>query len=161
MTKDSAIARLDDFVLGMAICRWYVTDRLPAGGRAVACIAVGFVLVLLSSVGWDNVMVSRVPFVVAAFLHDFTNIGMGLVLMGFLGAPRRLRSLVSVRPLQLAGMMCYSLYVWHMFGVDFRGPKWEHPAYAILLIVLVSALTYRYIEFPSRSVRKLFLEYPS
>ncbi len=64
-------------------------------------------------------------------------------------------------PLQLAGMMCYSLYLWHMpLGEALpvtpgRGLQW-HVAYLVLLLLL-SAFSYRYIEFGrERDTWKLF-----
>lgn len=160
--KDGPFGRLDDFVLGMAICRLYAKRRLPRPGWAVASIVLGALLVASSAAVWDNVIFAVLPYTTAAFLHDATNIGFGLILVGFLGAPRSVRRLVTLRPLQLCGMMCYSLYVWHVFGVTLRGPPWGliQLPYVLLVMFLFSAFTYRYIEFPKASFRALFRTFP-
>jgi peptidoglycan/LPS O-acetylase OafA/YrhL len=60
-------------------------------------------------------------------------------------------------------MMCYSLYIWHMYGINLAGPQWpgSHTPYAIFLVFLLSAFTYRYIEFPRVPLKKLFAEFAS
>jgi peptidoglycan/LPS O-acetylase OafA/YrhL len=67
----------------------------------------------------------------------------------------------SFKPLQLLGMMCFSIYVWH--GVLIKPLVSEtfnaldYPFYFIVVFVL-SALTYRFVEFrQDPSFRKLFL----
>lgn len=160
--KDGPFGRLDDFVLGMAICHLYARERLPRRGWAVGSIVAGSVLVFASAVLWDNIVFGAVRYTAAAFAHDATNIGFGLILMGFLGAPDLVRRPLTFAPLQLCGMMCYSLYVWHMFGVTLRGPIWklQQVPYVVLIVFLFSAATYRYIEFPRATFRKLFATYP-
>lgn len=160
--KDGPFGRLDDFVVGMAICHLYVKERLPRGGWAIGSILSGSLLVFASAVLWDNIVFGAVRYATAAFAHDITNVGFGLILLGFLGAPKSVRRLMTFPPLQLCGMMCYSLYVWHMFGVTLRGPPWNlmQVPYVILMAFLFSAVTYRYIEFPRATLRTLFATYP-
>lgn len=159
--KDSPFARLDDFVLGMAVCHVYIKGRKLAPWAALTCLLVGFALVFVSAVGWDNVELKALSYGTAAYLHIFTNVGFGAILLGFLNAPSIVRRLMTLPPLQLCGMMCYSLYIWHMYGINLAGPQWpaSHTAYAIFLVFVFSAMTYRYIEFPRTPLRKLFVEF--
>jgi peptidoglycan/LPS O-acetylase OafA/YrhL len=91
--------------------------------------------------------------------------GFAFIIASALGAglPKALRALLTARPLQLCGMMCYSLYIWQMAGpVQRTAPWWDVkdvPVY-VLLLLLLSAMSYRYIEFPKKSIRELFSAYP-
>jgi peptidoglycan/LPS O-acetylase OafA/YrhL len=63
--------------------------------------------------------------------------------------------------MQLVGMMCFSLYVWHGRPVDvLLGPTFDVTRLGLYLALLgcVAALSYRFIEFPRvRPWKTLFL----
>lgn len=162
LVKDGPFGRLDDFVLGMLICDLSLRGRLPRGIGAFSCIVLGTLLVLFGGVVWDNVIFGLVKYTVAAWAHDLLTLGFGLVFIGFLGSTGWLRRIISLSPLQLFGMMCYSLYAWHTFGLTLRGIPWpvKELPYVLVITVLLSAVTYRYVEFPEKSWKSLFLEFP-
>jgi peptidoglycan/LPS O-acetylase OafA/YrhL len=74
--------------------------------------------------------------------------------------------LVTLYPLQLVGMMCYSIYVWHqpILGKAIRGIKLDTWSNALFPICLAFALiflfslvtTYVFVEFPRRPLREIF-----
>lgn len=157
--KDSLLGRLDDFVLGMALAELHVRGKLPKRGVATLAVVVGVALVTLGSAAWDNVVFRTVPFGYSAYFNVPVALGFGLVLLGLLGDAPALRAVFTLPPLQLLGMMCYSLYLWHQLGVHQRVQRWwsvsDAPLYLAFTFAL-SAITYRYVEFPKRSLRELF-----
>jgi peptidoglycan/LPS O-acetylase OafA/YrhL len=154
LLKDSVLGRLCDFVVGMALAELYARGRLPSRARVAAACAFGgaFILYLGFSV-WDLAWTSVLPYNLIAFTGLLSDLGFALLLCGALGfAP--LRRVVSTRPLQVLGMMCYSLYVWHGIAkMCFLG-KEDIPEYRsfdlivyLLLLAVVSTITYRFVEF--------------
>ena len=65
-------------------------------------------------------------------------------------------------PLRVAGKMCFSLYTWqdNVFLLNLHSPRqlFDAPTVAatFLLLFLLSALTFRFIEFPHRPAAELF-----
>ena len=90
----------------------------------------------------------------------------GLLAIGFLlSHPTPVNRLLRLAPVQVVGMMCYSLYVWHgmilyrliMVPIpDFPDRLAALPAYLAAVFAL-GALSYRYIEFGHRPAGELFL----
>jgi peptidoglycan/LPS O-acetylase OafA/YrhL len=69
---------------------------------------------------------------------------------------------LSVYPLRLIGMMCFSIYVWHMPALLLFGETFKREGFLAALpyviaefasVFVVAFLTYRYIEFPRRRLR--------
>jgi len=55
-------------------------------------------------------------------------------------------------------MMCYSIYIWHGIMMDFTGyeENWLSLTRYVILMLIVSAISYRYIEFArTRNWREL------
>jgi peptidoglycan/LPS O-acetylase OafA/YrhL len=151
-----------EFVLGMFACDLYVrwssssTPRqfhLHALLAGVSTTAIGLYLMhhqsLLSLIG-----------------HVLFAVGIASLLLGFLLAARPLRWLLEIWPLQVLGCMCYSIYAWHGIVMSEMIP----PATSMLadtirlsapftfLILMLSVLSYRYIEFGQvRDWKSLFL----
>jgi peptidoglycan/LPS O-acetylase OafA/YrhL len=106
---------------------------------------------------------------VGSILLLLADLGFFLILMGTLRGGWPARVLTS-RPLQVLGLMCYSIYVWHGLLVVHLFPgvetdvsttlKW-YPVYLVLLFG-ISGMAYRFIEFRSiNDWRQLFLLYPT
>ena len=158
--KDSVIGRLDDFVLGMLLCHLFL-KRGPLGSvKAVLACLFGALGLYLACCFWD--LVAATPAAVGAptaprpappFLNNLVGVSMFTLSYGALSlraAP--LRFLFTNGPLQILGMMCYSIYLWH--GIAIFKLFTSHADYdlvplcaKVVLILLFSALTYRYVEF--------------
>jgi peptidoglycan/LPS O-acetylase OafA/YrhL len=159
--KDGILGRFDDFVVGVALATLYARKRLPGAAAAALLLSSGLALLFCVAAAWDGMILRALPYATAPYLNLATQIAFSAILLALLGgAPRLLAAPFTARPVQLAGMMSYSPYLWHTVGV--QGPFWDGsdiPVY-LVLVFLVSAATYRFVEFPRRTVRELFAEYP-
>lgn len=161
--KDGIGGRLDDFVVGMLLAHLYVKKPLSSRTLSGTAVLFGFVLLNVCALLWDNLQLKHIAPLFSAAFNDVTQVAFGLMLFGLLGAPpRALRRLFTLWPLQLAGAMSYSIYVWHTAGT--YGPRQfpilDIPVY-LLVAFLLSAASYRYIEFPEKKFRKLFFGFPA
>jgi peptidoglycan/LPS O-acetylase OafA/YrhL len=87
----------------------------------------------------------------AAFYAVLFDLGIFLVSGWLARGPSLVRRAIENRPLQLLGMMCYSVYLWHgivmlPFYQSFREGWLPYLTY-LGLMLLLSAATYRYIVF--------------
>jgi peptidoglycan/LPS O-acetylase OafA/YrhL len=166
---DMFLCRIDEFVLGMLLARLYVERRLS--GAAGPCLAAGAALILLAWIGFDLTARHVLPSLLRAGLNDVLDAGFCLVIAAALVPGSRLGAALSWRPLQVLGMMCYSLYIWHWPLLHWIMPdRAAMPAGAfaagvvmfVLATLAVAALSYRFIEFGRvRQWRKLFLLGPA
>ncbi len=160
--SDSIVGRLDDFVVGMAACHYYLERRRQSRPAGAGWVVSGVVLGLFAFELCDYVQLGLTTPWARPFINTVLQASLFSLIVGLVFAERGfLRGLLTWGPLQLAGMMCYSLYLWHIpVGealpvVPGRGLQW-HVAYLALLLLL-SALPYRYIEFGREpDARKLF-----
>lgn len=150
--KDSLIGRLDDFFVGMGLAALYASGfrcsrpRLVAGAGVVLCTTAAVLVDLAARrmLPWQSMILCNTVFQAGAA---------AIVVAALAMKPLRLR------PLELLGMMSYSLYIWH--GVIIKHAFVQPPslvAAARLLVLLagVAWLSYRYIEFGHvKSVRQL------
>jgi peptidoglycan/LPS O-acetylase OafA/YrhL len=153
--SDSIFGRLDDFLMGMVVAGSYARRRsLNFSTRS----GWGFVLlgILLAWTGmalWDATLYLKISGRFEAFYNVFLNTGFGALLWGCIclrssgkGWPA---TLLQNYPIQLLGMMCYSIYIWHGIMMDLTGYRenWRSLSEYIILTLIVSAISYRYIEF--------------
>jgi peptidoglycan/LPS O-acetylase OafA/YrhL len=126
---------------------------------SAACVVAGFLLLNLCAMSWDNVQLGHVNALFSGVFNNLAQAAFGLMIVGLLGVPPRwLRRCFVLWPLQLAGAMSYSLYIWHTAGVYSSvrsAPILDIPAY-LLIGAAIAAFTYCYIEFPKKSARELF-----
>ena len=162
--KDSFVGRLDDFMNGVLLCFLCVRGTLASQvqGRGLALFFVGLVLCTVAMLGWDNVALMRLPSTVGPLLHIVLNLGLFAVVLGLYYAPGALRrGLFENRLLQLLGMMCYSIYVWHgVIELQLIGQNPGLGDYGLLALTVfgISAVSYRYVEFGHvKDWRGLFL----
>ena len=162
---DMFLCRIDEFVLGMLLARLYVERRLPVvAGR---CLLAGSALVILAWLGFDLTARHLLPSLVRAGLNNVLDAGFCLIVAAALAPGSRVAAALSWRPLQVLGMMCYSLYIWHWPLLHWIMPdRAAMPADAfaagvvafLVATLAVGALSYRFIEFGRvRDWRKLFL----
>ena len=157
--KDFILARLDDFLVGMLIAYCYARQTLPVHRSGLMFVA-GWLSIAVTAFLWDLRMQNLIPVVCVAFLNNLSQIGFGLILISVL-QPGWPRAWLSVWALRVLGAMCFSVYCWHSLLIT--PVLWSNP-YDLELqlqfwvsLILFSALTYRFIEFPQeRSLAKLF-----
>ncbi|GGP26665.1 acyltransferase family protein [Silvimonas amylolytica] len=155
------LGRLDEFVIGMALAAAYVHRtcwRIPT-------TTSGLLAAVLLFTGWYgfHACISRaISFEWMAVLCNVFDLGLTLLLLTLLNGAPWLRFL-RWRILQLPGMACYSIYLWHLpvmnaYGL-FKGNT--QPAFiaaALLTTLFLAMLTYRFIEFRAApDWRALFL----
>ena len=93
-----------------------------------------------------------IPLWSAAFFSLFINVGLLLFITRVVQSFSAARWLLSFSALQMLGLMCYSIYLWHMIILNRIGLSYYYP----LVVLFLSALTYRYVEFGAeRNWKKL------
>lgn len=153
--KDSVFARADDFAIGMAVAIAYSRGILPKLGLGSTIAGVG--LIQLAAIGWD-VQSSIRPAV--GLLNIPLQLGVAIILVSALNENGFTKSLLTASPLKLLGAMCFSIYVWH--GLVMGPTIIASPFSATNLVsfwvplLLLSAFTYRFIEFPKVKFDVLF-----
>jgi peptidoglycan/LPS O-acetylase OafA/YrhL len=154
VVKDSFVGRLDEFAAGAYVADRFV--RAPSARHASALLALGLALFALGAWLWDAAASGTISLSASPFFNDVIDLGLALVLWSLLvGAPIA-RAVVASWPLQLAGMMCYSLYAWHGYAMPYL-----HDVFGVAGLLVVSALSYRFIEFGrQKDWRALFLLRP-
>jgi peptidoglycan/LPS O-acetylase OafA/YrhL len=160
--KDSLPGRLDDFLVGMVACDLWLRRREAMAAWSGPLLVVSFLTLALTCYVWEYQFLYRLPVGVVPWVNNLAQVAFLAMILGALGAEGWVRRFFEAWPLQVLGMMCYSLYVWHIMVQHrvWEGSPTADPvrllAYAALL-ALISALTYRYVEFGSeRDWRKLF-----
>lgn len=161
--KDSLPGRLDEFVLGMLLAHLYATRRVLGRGKAAAACVLGLLAVYAACLGWDAVILGQLPRRVTPFLSLLVAGGFFSLTLGCVSAHNGIsRRLFTGAPLQLLGMMSYSIYIWHAV-IRFRmvrPPVAYNPTNVVaylLITAVVATLSYRYIEFGrERDWRALF-----
>lgn len=163
MIKDSLPGRLDDFMLGMLICYLYVNKVWEPILRNLAepLLVLSVVLMFFALQYSDYIYLGWLTGISDIFINTFVQIGFGLMLIASLYLPKGiLRSFVANWPLQLAGLMCYSLYLWHgnlrmLFVYDFSALR---IVYYFVFLFAICWLSYRYIEFGNKKIEELLPE---
>lgn len=160
---------MDDFVLGMLICHLYVnreSARMRVYPLLYAAAGLFFLLIGCNLLDYQTLNIP-VPFDYTPYIANLLQAGFFLLIisaLSFKGRP--LKAVVSNRPVQVLGMMSYSLYVWHhhvIISVIGMSDAYiaEHAvsavAIAVVTVLALSALSYRYIEFGNKDVREIFL----
>ncbi|HTH96325.1 MAG TPA: acyltransferase, partial [Stellaceae bacterium] len=156
---------LFNFALGMAACE--VVSRpaaFPRLGRLLDWITPFLPLPLLAALLVLSIKDTASSHMLANLTFSFS--ATALVMALGVGKAPVLCSLLENPRLQLIGAMCYSIYLWHVpmllglfpgfaTNTDWHAVVPYAPLYLALLFA-VSALSYRYIEFPNAEVRSLF-----
>jgi peptidoglycan/LPS O-acetylase OafA/YrhL len=165
--SDGILGRLDDFVWGMVCAAAYVTGRLP---QTRLTMPLGAALMLFSAVVSDWWFAGWVPYWMQAFNFTLFSAGVFLLVSGLLLHDSWLRRCLEFRPLQVIGMMCFSIYAWHAILYTQMYSQAERlslhavlqglPAY-LLLVGGVAIVSYRFVEFPKKDWREIFLLRPA
>lgn len=158
--KDSFLARMDDFLIGMAIAKVYVEGRVPKA--TIPILTVSVLSLVVAALLWDLRLQGRIPVVISAGLNNLTQLGFAGLLCVALQSQTLVSRALSAWWLRMLGAMCFSIYCWH--GLLIRPDLLRDPFNPLLLsefafvLLALSAFTYRYIEFAgARSTREVFL----
>lgn len=157
-------AKLDVFAVGMLLAVTVAAraDATPLSRNVISSLR----LVGLGLLVWGTLTRASDP-LPELYFHDWCALGFGLVLAAnILGQRKRSRDLMTARPLAWAGLVSYSLYIWHepvMLWLAGRGwlptPGTPH-AFPLGLLVFVPAsllvayASYRVIEYPASRLRR-------
>ncbi len=150
-------------VLAAVFVRWQ--DRRFGPGLQATALAVSAVAFFLTCEAWDSIHLDLLDRSLAPLLNNLFQLACAAGILGLLySSSRVIRFLVANRPLQLLGMMCYSIYVWHgvlLWRVGLMSPGGygaQNIAIYFVWVALLAALSYRYIEFGHvRPARSLFV----
>ncbi|MEI6489531.1 MAG: acyltransferase [Bacteroidota bacterium] len=160
--KDCVFARIDDFVLGMLICKFFYEKNKVFAINNVLLIVFSIVFIIAGCLVWDEVNNLGVfKEVMMAISNNFIQVGLFLLIIIALKPNNWVHRFFRIGFLQLLGMMCFSLYSWHIL-ITRSFNFWN--GFTILKMIsfyaftfIISALSYRYIEFGSeKDWRKLF-----
>jgi peptidoglycan/LPS O-acetylase OafA/YrhL len=160
MIKDSLFGRLDDFIAGMLICHWFVTKWKQEWfeKNSISLFIVSFIVITLGCYFSDYIFLKLISSYYEPVINTVFQLGFGMMLLSLLHMKRNALSyLFTNKFLQLSGMMCYSLYVWHgnmrmLFMADYTALRII--TYYVFLFAL-SFLTYRYIEFGNKKLEDI------
>lgn len=148
--SDSVIGRLDEFMLGMLGAYLYV-NRYAIKHLWIQ-LAAGTALILLSMLLWGLWHTGRFPFSVSGFFTLPFDLGLLLVVNALAAGCRPASRALSIFPMQLMGLMCYSIYVWHAVILrhlpSATSSAWSYTAY-LAIVGVISWFSYRFIEFRS------------
>ena len=156
--KDSVPARIDDFVVGMIIAKLYRDGHLREASRGLS--VPGLAVVVLSGIGWDLIAQGIAPRWVGCALNLVTSTGFACVMMSCLAPQSGTGRAAAWRPLRVIGAMCFSLYSWHFLVVQISNPnslEIRQVGLFLLTTAGVAFLSYRFIEFPQKTWRSLFM----
>ena len=159
--KDSLFGRLDDFAAGMLLCHLFITNWKQTWFEKNS-ILLFFISILLIAMGCnfsDYLFLGYLSTYFEPLLNTSFQLGFGLLTLSLLHMNKNSISfLFTNKFVQLAGMMCYSLYLWHgNMQMVFIGGDRTPVRISILLmfIFLLSFLTYRFIEFGNKKLEDI------
>jgi peptidoglycan/LPS O-acetylase OafA/YrhL len=163
MYKDGLFGRLDDFVIGMFIADLFVKGYAEDIFKPLArfWLVMGVVLTFFAFNFSDYVYLGWVGKWGEVFVNTFIQLGFGLLTIAALYLPKGLlRGIFTNWPLQISGLMCYSLYLWHgnlrmYFVYDFN---YVRILYYFIFLYAISWFTYRYIEFGNKKLKEIIPE---
>lgn len=158
------VGRLDEFVIGMWLARTYVTGQWPPGRRVLPLVAVA--LLVVASCGFSACFDKRIPVEWTTVLNNVLDIALALLVVTALSVGSLFGRFLRSRVLQVLGMGCYSVYLWHLpvlraLQIDRGEAGVIRIACFIGATVFLAAMTYRFVEFRGvNSWRQLFLAEP-
>lgn len=157
--NDSIFGRLDDFLAGMVVAAIYARRRalgfsnLNGGWFAL----LGILLVWTGMALWDATIYLKISTAYEPYYNILYNTGFGTLLWGCICLRSSGKGWVAAflqnYPLQLMGMMCYSIYIWHGLMLEFTEYQetWMSLLKYVIFTLIISAVSYRYIEFARTS----------
>ena len=150
--KDSIVGRLDDFFVGMALAAIHGAGFRCTSPRAVA--VAGFLACTAAAALVDFAATGMLPWQAMILSNTAFQAGAAALIVAMLAMGG-----LRLWPLELLGMMSYSLYIWHGVIIKhaFTQPlSLGATARVLLLLAAVAWVSYRYVEFGHvKSIRRL------
>ncbi|HET7065220.1 MAG TPA: acyltransferase [Rudaea sp.] len=153
-------ARLDQFFVGICAA-WITVSKPPSARGALAWLlgGIGVIVAMAYVAAPRNDFLVNIDVPYLFFHHSVTAIAFGMLVLGAAGTTRAGAALFANRPMTFLGLISYSLYLWHYPTLQLaqyagltsgvRAPAWALVlAIAVPVILLVSWLSYRYVERP-------------
>lgn len=162
--RASLPGRIDDFLIGMMVASWCARGEIPRRA-ALPLVIVGLLMLYATAMLWDWCDLGVLPQLVNPLLNNAVQVACVALLVGLLGLERGIvKWLFDNGPIQIVGMMCFSLYVWH---APLNDIVWAHRGsfpngvirslFYVVTLFAMSLLSYRFIEFGTESnMKKLF-----
>ena len=141
--KDSVVGRLDDFFVGMALAAMHGAGYRCARPRIVA--AAGLLACTAAAALVDLAVTRMLPWGMMIFSNTVFQAGAAGMIVAMLAMTR-----LRFRPLELLGMMSYSLYIWHGVIIKHAFEQPQSVSGTVRMVVLLAGvawMSYRYIEF--------------
>jgi peptidoglycan/LPS O-acetylase OafA/YrhL len=141
IVANSVLGRLDDFFVGMALAALYAR-----GSRIAApawMFSLGLVVLTLTGILHDLLVTGGVARVAGVFEGSLCQVGAAIVIMAALSIEK-----FRLYPLELLGLMCYSLYFWHgvVMSHTVSSPQTDGLLKFTFVLTGLAWLSYRYIE---------------
>lgn len=151
---------LDLFVIGMATAMWVRRNESSMAQRSGWLMAAGIASVT-AVVCWPGLSQALVRLPTAVGIHTVFGIGTALLLAGLAVSTGWLQRGLSTPPLMALGTISFSLYLWHspiMLTVkhlaDPATPMWLTQSIAIVMSLVIAAVSWWLIERPIRTWRR-------
>ncbi|MDP1744972.1 MAG: acyltransferase [Bacteroidota bacterium] len=160
MIKDSLFGRLDDFATGMLLCHWFVSGWKQKWFEqySIVLFFLSLFVITLGCYFSDYVFLHYISSYFEPLINTSFQLGFGLLTLSLLHMKKNpIQFLFANKTLQLCGMMCYSLYLWHgnmrmVFIADYTPLR---IITYLMFLFLLSFLTYRYIEFGNKKMEDI------
>lgn len=157
---------LSEFSLGMWVAILWQRGHLKVLSPYASVLFLSAGLFLLWLTSKQPMNIAPFPIGIHALFFPVADTLLFVVVASALALPKGiLRSALTCWPIQIIGAMCFSIYVWHMpmmghlGNIDLKTPLDTviFALFSFATISVLSALSYRFIEFPNKSWRELFL----
>jgi peptidoglycan/LPS O-acetylase OafA/YrhL len=146
--SDSLGGRLDEFAFGMLAAHIYCRS-IFVKWRPIQ-LSAGLSLIVLTFMLQAAICIGKVPYESMIFVKLPLDFGLLLFVNATMTRDGPLSAILSIWPLQMAGMMCYSVYLWHIPVLRDHAPQnssWGTYCLYLVLLCVISWLSYRYVEF--------------
>ncbi|WP_281973235.1 acyltransferase family protein [Ruegeria faecimaris] len=171
--SDTLPGRLSDFCIGMLAAHFWIhvtDDNHALALKRRILLPSGVLMIYLSFVLSVGRVTGDFPAISQTFANLFLSLGIALLILALRAQKTNstLRSFLEIRGLQVLGMMCFSVYIWHwqiihVFNHIWGSQNWIFTPILMLYflaLLLVSGITYRFVEFRRKGVRDIFLLQP-
>jgi peptidoglycan/LPS O-acetylase OafA/YrhL len=163
--KDSLLGRLDEFLWGIFVCYIYVNKiELISKLNVKIALLISIIMISISCLLWDYINLNLLTRSIIPFINIISDIGFVMLILSLLRIKNGvIKYIFTNYLLQLFGVMCYSLYIWHgIIGIVILNILVEYNFQNFIIycciVFIFSSFSYRFIEFRHEpNIKKLFL----